>query len=52
MNITSDCDVTNYSHQMQMTALRHWMKPHNENFLRTPLSASNFFRKMYDAKYV
>jgi len=36
--VTSNCDVTNSPHQIQMTTLCHWMKPPpHENFLRTPL---------------
>jgi len=27
MNMTSNCDVTNSTHQIQMTTLCHWMKP-------------------------
>jgi len=35
--MTSNCDVTNSAHQIQMTTLRHWKKPPHEKFLRTPL---------------
>jgi len=27
MNMTSNCDVTNSAHQIQMTIMCHWMKP-------------------------
>jgi len=27
MNMTSNCDVTNSEHQIQMTTVCHWMKP-------------------------
>ena len=37
MYMTSNCDVTNSAHQVQMTTICHWMKPPHENFLRTPL---------------
>jgi len=33
--MTSNCDVTNSAHHIQMTTLCHWMKPLHENFLRT-----------------
>ena len=36
MTLASNCEVTHSAHQIQMTAICHWMKPHNENFLRTP----------------
>ena len=41
MNMTSHCDVTNSENQIQMAAMYHWMKPPQENFLRTPLLCSN-----------
>ena len=34
--MTSNCDVTNSAHQIQMTTLCRWMNPPHENFLRTP----------------
>jgi len=37
MNTTSNCDVTNSAHQMQMTTMCHWMKSPHENVLCTPL---------------
>ena len=37
MNMTSNCDVTNSGHQIQMTIIYHWMNPPHEDFLRTPL---------------
>ena len=37
MNMTSNCDITNSAHQIQMTTICHWMQPPHENFLRTPL---------------
>jgi len=27
MNMTSNCDVINSAHQIQMTTVCHWMKP-------------------------
>jgi len=27
MDMTSNCDVTNNAHQIQMTTICHWMKP-------------------------
>ena len=36
-DVTSNCDVTNSAHQIQMPTTRHWMKALHENFLRTPL---------------
>ena len=41
MNMTSKCDATNSSQQIQMTTTCHWMKPPHENFLRTPLPTLN-----------
>jgi len=37
-NMTSNCDITNSAHQIQITTIWPWTKtsPH-ENFLRTPL---------------
>ena len=32
MNMTSNCDVTNSAHQIQMTSICHWMKPPMESF--------------------
>ena len=37
INMTSNCDVTNNAHQIQMTTTCHWMKPPHESFLRTQL---------------
>ena len=37
MEMTSNCDVTNGEHQIQMTTIWPWIKPPHENFLRTPL---------------
>jgi len=31
-NMTSNCDLTNSAHQMQMTTICHWMKPPMKNF--------------------
>jgi len=38
--MTSNCDVTNNPHQIQMTIICHWMNPPHENFLHTPLNAN------------
>ena len=40
MNTTSNRDVTNSAHQIQMTTICRWMKPPHENFLLTPLFPS------------
>jgi len=37
MSMTSNCDVTNSAHQIQMTTISHWMKSPHKNFLRTLL---------------
>jgi len=37
MEMTSNCDVTNSTHQIQMTTIWPWTKPPHGNFLRTPL---------------
>ena len=37
MTMTSNCNITNSAHQIQMTTICHWMKPPHKNFLRTPL---------------
>jgi len=41
MNITSTCDVTNSTHQTQMTTICHWMNPPPWKFLLTPLEGVN-----------
>jgi len=41
MEMTSNCDVTNCEHQIQMTTIWAWTKPPRENFLRTPLAQGN-----------
>ena len=47
MEVTSNCDVTNSAHQMQMTTIWPWTKTPHENFLRTPLNTRlRFFRKL------
>jgi len=33
----NEYDVKNNAHQMQMSTIRHLLKPPHENFLRTPL---------------
>jgi len=35
--MTSNCDVTNSAHQIEMAIYDPEPKPHHENFLRTPL---------------
>ena len=40
IEMTSNCDVTNSEHQIQMTTIRPWTKPPPMNFLRTPLHTS------------
>jgi len=37
MNMTSNCDVPNNAHQIQMTTICHWMKPPVQIFCDTPL---------------
>jgi len=47
MTITSNCDVTNSAHQVQMTTICHWMKPPHENFLRMPLLTVAMIRSRF-----
>jgi len=35
--MTSNCDVTNSAHELEMTTTCHGMTPPHENFLLTPL---------------
>jgi len=35
--MTSNRDVTNTAHQIQMITICHWMKSTHQKFLRTPL---------------
>jgi len=37
MEMTSNCDVTDSAHQIQMTTIWPWTKRPHENFLRTTL---------------
>jgi len=48
MEMTSNCDVTNSAHQIQMTTLWPWTKTPHENFLRTPLMR---YRTIYWKEY-
>jgi len=41
MTMTSNCDITNSAHQIQMTTMCHWMKPSHESFLRRPLARTD-----------
>jgi len=48
-NMTSNCDVTNSAHQMQMTTICHWMKPPIKIFcVRHWLSPYLFAVYLYD----
>ena len=42
MDMSSNCDVTNSAHQIQMTTIWPWTKNPHENFLRTPLIQTHF----------
>jgi len=54
VNMTSNRDIPNSAHQIQMTTIFHWMKSPHENFLRTLLIGAHArdFRSFYKIKQV
>ena len=48
--MTSNCDVTNSAHQIQMTTICRWVIPTHENFLRTLLVTAQSFSTLVDLR--